>query len=40
MNFLNFLLIMFATFVLLTISIATGVSVGLTVFYEKFHKGK
>lgn len=36
---LMFLITLFIFFVL-TISIATGVSVGMTIFYEKFFKGK
>lgn len=36
---LMFLITLFIFFVL-TLSIATGVSVGMTIFYEKFFKGK
>lgn len=36
---LIFLISLFIFFTL-TVSIATGVSVGMTIFYEKFFKGK
>lgn len=40
MVFIGYCCIVFAIFVLLTFSISIGVSVGMTIFYEKFFKGK